>query len=69
MAAEDKDRANADTPLEIVPLTPDRWDDVAGLFGEGGDPKTCWCMFWRLRRIDSPQSTVRRVIVRRAIDR
>jgi GNAT superfamily N-acetyltransferase len=35
--------------LEIVPLTPDRWDDVAALFGEGGDPKTCWCMYWRLR--------------------
>ena len=52
MAAEDKYRANADTPLEIVPLTPDRWDDVAGLFGEGGDPKTCWCMFWRLRSKD-----------------
>ena len=39
-------------PLEIVPLTPDRWDDVAALFGEGGDPKTCWCMFWRIRSKD-----------------
>jgi GNAT superfamily N-acetyltransferase len=38
--------------LEIVPLTPDRWDDVAALFGEGGDPKTCWCMYWRLRSKD-----------------
>ena len=38
--------------MEIVPLTPDRWDDVAALFGEGGDPKTCWCMFWRLRSKD-----------------
>jgi GNAT superfamily N-acetyltransferase len=38
--------------LDIVPLTPDRWDDVAALFGEGGDPKTCWCMFWRLRSKD-----------------
>ena len=38
--------------LEIVPLTPDRWDDVAALFSEGGDPKTCWCMFWRLRSKD-----------------
>jgi GNAT superfamily N-acetyltransferase len=33
----------------IVPLTPERWDQVAGLFGEGGDPKTCWCMYWRVR--------------------
>jgi GNAT superfamily N-acetyltransferase len=38
--------------LEIVPLTPDRWDDVAALFGVGGDPKTCWCMYWRLRSKD-----------------
>ena len=38
--------------VEIVPLTPDRWDDVAALFSEGGDPKTCWCMFWRVRSKD-----------------
>jgi GNAT superfamily N-acetyltransferase len=39
-------------PDRIVPLTPALWDAVAGLFGEGGDPKTCWCMFWRLRSKD-----------------
>jgi GNAT superfamily N-acetyltransferase len=38
--------------VQIVPLTPARWNDVAGLFGEGGDPKTCWCMYWRLRSKD-----------------
>jgi GNAT superfamily N-acetyltransferase len=38
--------------VEIVPLTPDRWDDVAALLGEGGDPRTCWCMYWRLRSKD-----------------
>lgn len=47
--------------LEILPLTPDRWDDVAALFGEGGDPKSCWCMYWRLRGKDwslgSPRSS------------
>jgi GNAT superfamily N-acetyltransferase len=42
----------ATATLEIVPLTPDRWDDVAALFGEGGDPKSCWCMFWRIRSKD-----------------
>jgi len=36
-------------PIEIVPLTPDRCDDIAVLFGEGGDPKQCWCMYWRVR--------------------
>jgi GNAT superfamily N-acetyltransferase len=38
--------------VEIVPLTPDRWDDVVALFDEGGDPKTCSCMWWRLRSKD-----------------
>ena len=42
-------RARYDAGVEIVPLTPDRWDDVAALFGEGGDPKSCWCMYWRVR--------------------
>lgn len=47
--------------LEIVPLAPDRWDDVAALFGEGGDPKTCSCMFWRLRSKDWSFSNVAEV--------
>jgi GNAT superfamily N-acetyltransferase len=38
--------------FRIVPLKPELWDDIAGLFGEGGDPKTCWCMYWRLRSKD-----------------
>jgi len=33
--------------LEIVPLTPERWDELAGLFSAGGDPKWCWCQYWR----------------------
>ena len=35
--------------LEIVPLTPDRWDDLVTLFDRPGDPKGCWCMFYRVR--------------------
>jgi len=33
---------------EIHPLTPERWDDLAELFGERGGSDGCWCMFWRL---------------------
>jgi GNAT superfamily N-acetyltransferase len=44
--------ASAANTVDIVPLTPNRWDDVDALFGEGGDPKSCWCMFWRLRSKD-----------------
>ena len=42
----------AASSIEIVPLTPERWPDVTALFDEGGDPKTCSCMFWRVRSKD-----------------
>lgn len=35
--------------LKIVPLTPERFGDLAALFGQGGDPKWCWCTFYRRR--------------------
>jgi GNAT superfamily N-acetyltransferase len=35
--------------LEIKPLTEDRLPDLGVLFAEGGDPKRCWCAFWRVR--------------------
>jgi ribosomal protein S18 acetylase RimI-like enzyme len=35
--------------LEIVPLTPARLPDLAALFGQGGDPRDCWCAFYRTR--------------------
>jgi GNAT superfamily N-acetyltransferase len=38
--------------IEILPLTPDRWPAVTALFDEGGDPKSCSCMFWRVRSKD-----------------
>ena len=36
------------TDLDIKPLTEARLADVAALFDEGGDPKTCQCAFWRV---------------------
>jgi GNAT superfamily N-acetyltransferase len=42
----------AASSIEIVPLTPERWPDVTALFDEGGDPKSCSCMFWRVRSKD-----------------
>ncbi|HEY6072970.1 MAG TPA: GNAT family N-acetyltransferase [Anaerolineales bacterium] len=38
--------------ITIVPVTPDRWNDLATLFGERGASEGCWCMFWRVRRKD-----------------
>jgi GNAT superfamily N-acetyltransferase len=39
----------AEAELEIHPLTADRWDDLVTLFDRPGDPRGCWCMFWRVR--------------------
>jgi GNAT superfamily N-acetyltransferase len=38
-------------PLQIKPLTPDRLKDLAVLFEQGGDPKWCWCAYFRVRGI------------------
>ena len=33
------------------PLTPERWPDVAAVFGAGrGVCSQCWCMYWRMPR-------------------
>jgi GNAT superfamily N-acetyltransferase len=42
----------AEAELEIHPLTRDRWDDLVTLFDRPGDPRGCWCMFWRVRGRD-----------------
>jgi GNAT superfamily N-acetyltransferase len=33
--------------LEVRPVTADRWDDLARLFGPQGAYSGCWCMFFR----------------------
>ena len=33
--------------LVIEPLTSQNWDTLAELFAAGGDPKWCWCQYWR----------------------
>ncbi len=43
--------------LTIVPLTPDRIADLATLFDAGGDPKWCWCSFYRVRNLSFANST------------
>jgi GNAT superfamily N-acetyltransferase len=45
------------TALEVQPLTPERFPDLADLFEEGGDPKWCWCTYFRVRGRDWSNST------------
>jgi GNAT superfamily N-acetyltransferase len=33
--------------MEIVPASRAPWPALADLFAAGGDPKWCWCQFWR----------------------
>jgi GNAT superfamily N-acetyltransferase len=43
--------------LRITPLTPDLFDDLADLFGQGGDPRWCWCAYFRVRGMNWSNST------------
>jgi len=49
MTPADSGAANG---LDIRPLTDETWEALAALFREGGDPRWCWCQFWRLRSKD-----------------
>jgi GNAT superfamily N-acetyltransferase len=33
--------------MDIVPASPTTWPALSELFSAGGDPKWCWCQFWR----------------------
>jgi hypothetical protein len=54
----------------IRPLTADRWDDFARLFGKNGACAGCWCMWWRLPRAqwveqkgDGNKKAIRKIVV------
>lgn len=56
--------------LDIRPLTPDRVPDLAKLFDQGGDPKWCWCSYYRVRSVDFRSATPasNRAVLERAAD-
>lgn len=43
--------------LAIEPLTAATWPALAELFAAGGDPKWCWCQFFRVRGLDWSNSS------------
>jgi ribosomal protein S18 acetylase RimI-like enzyme len=49
-------RRNA--PIEIVPASAAGWPALEALFREGGDPRWCWCQYWRLRSKDMAAAKV-----------
>ena len=42
----------SDSDIRVEPLTDATFEALAALFREGGDPRWCWCQFWRLRSKD-----------------
>lgn len=56
--------------LSISPLTAAAWDALADLFEEGGDPRWCWCQYFRVRGLDWSNSSaaVNRDRLRRLTD-
>ena len=56
--------------LDIHPLTPERLPDLGSLFGQGGDPRWCWCAFYRIRQIDfaSASAESNREVLERAVE-
>jgi ribosomal protein S18 acetylase RimI-like enzyme len=63
------ERVTTATDLTIVPLTPDRLDDLATLFDQPGDPKWCWCAaFYIRRRVKGVPPAVNRAIFTERVD-
>jgi GNAT superfamily N-acetyltransferase len=56
--------------LEFHPLTPERWDDFARLFGKHGAYGGCWCMWWRETRseFEKNQGVGNRRAMRRIVE-
>jgi GNAT superfamily N-acetyltransferase len=43
--------------MEIVPASPELWPAMSELFAAGGDPKWCWCQWWRKRNANWTNTT------------
>lgn len=64
--------ADAPPALEFLPVTPERWPDLARLFEGRGGPKYCWCMVWRpwptgVERSPAGRAGKRRHVMRRRL--
>jgi ribosomal protein S18 acetylase RimI-like enzyme len=44
-------------PIDVRPLTEATWPALAAVFAAGGDPKWCWCQYFRVRGLDWSNSS------------
>ena len=58
------------TPIDVHPLTPDRWPDLEALFATHAEPRCCYCMFWRSseREFKSWSVDERKALLRARVD-
>jgi GNAT superfamily N-acetyltransferase len=61
--------SRSSTALTIHPATPDRWQDLARLFGPRGACAGCWCMWPRMTgtKFRASRDTQRRDALRRVV--
>jgi hypothetical protein len=57
--------------VRIEPLSAESWPALVALFQQGGDPKWCWCNYWRIRSADwgDANAVVNRRRLRALVDR
>lgn len=62
--------STSEVELEILPLTPDRWEDLEKLFGPRGADGGCWCMFFRLphRQFTEQQGEANRAAFKQIVE-
>ena len=59
---------NGAESVVVVTATADRWDDLADLFGQRGDPSRCWCQFMLAEpRYDTRPPAANRAAFRRQV--
>lgn len=51
--------------VAVVPVTPDRWDDLAAFFGPNGAYGNCWCAWFRVRAKDFGDGPANRRLLHR----
>lgn len=44
--------------ITVLPVTPERWDDLEALFGANGACAGCWCMWYRMTNAEFKKSRV-----------
>ncbi len=56
--------------LRVEPLIAERWPDLVRLFSAGGDPRWCWCAWWRLpsREWQMTNPDQNRAVLRAAVE-